>query len=389
MTIMTAEYDDQYDEFERFVLGAEQLIACRDLLSSNSPAKHRMAVILLDSLVDALLWSITESIFRDSDEAWYRHLLPQYSEKQRARARAHLSEKLKISSDRSYSTEITGTPVVMAESDVRIIKVGHSYRNAAYHRDEHNPVALASIGRAFLVSVCTVFIQNQVSVSTGTTSKEKARLLSVGVDLESVDPSGSMLNLRDAATGFANRIAAEMKEGIKAAPTRLAEDLIERIQEINEDISYIDENVSHQGDVFGDIDGHLEWIEFWALVANHDPELRRLRYEKVSLDRERYSAGNEADFTSIAKRRALLADAHNERFKEIWSSRQRSVGTRKKIERIHKAATRLATTRSTAMALELYRELDVELGLIARYIRRAVIALDQSIQDEIDRIRGK
>jgi hypothetical protein len=41
------------------------------------------------------------------------------------------------------------------------------------------------------------------------------------------------------------------------------------------------------------------------------------------------------------------------------------------------------------MALELYRELDVELDLIAGYIRQAVIALDQSIQDEIDRIRGK
>jgi hypothetical protein len=134
-----------------------------------------------------------------------------------------------------------------------------------------------------------------------------------------------------------------MKEGIKAAPTRLAEDLIERIREINEDISYTDENVSHQGDVLGDIDGHLEWIEFWALAANHDSELRRLRYEKASLDRERYSAGNEADCTSIAKRRALLADAHNERFKEIWPGRQCSVGTRKKIERMRKAATRLAT----------------------------------------------
>ena len=46
---MVDEYDNRYDEFERFVLGAEQLIACRDLLSSDSPAKHRMAVILLDS----------------------------------------------------------------------------------------------------------------------------------------------------------------------------------------------------------------------------------------------------------------------------------------------------------------------------------------------------
>jgi hypothetical protein len=387
--IMATGYDDQYDEFERFALGAEQLIACRDLLSSNSPAKHRMAVILLDSLADALLWSITESIFRASDQAWYRHLLPQYSEKQRARARAHLSEKLKIASDRSCGTEITGAPVAITDADVKIIKVGHSYRNAAYHRDEHNPVALASIGRAFLVSVCTVFIQNQVSVSTGMTPKEKARLLSVEVDLESVDPSGSMLNLRDAATGFANRISTEMKEGIEAVPARLAEDLIERIREINEDISYIDENVSHQGGGFGDIDSHLEWIEFWTLIANHDPELQRLRYEKASLDRERYSAGNEADFSSIAKRRALLADAHNERFNEIWSGRQRGVGTRKKIERMRKAATRLAATRSTAMALELYRELDAELALIARYIRRAVVALDQSIQDEIDRIRGK
>lgn len=74
---------------------------------------------------------------------------------------------------------------------------------------------------------------------------------------------------------------------------------------------------------------------------------------------------------------------------EIWSGRQRGAGTRKKVERIRKATTRLATTRSTAMARELYLELDVELSLIERYIRRAVVALDQSIEDEIDRIRGK
>lgn len=38
---------EAYDDFGRFVLGAEQLGVCRELVLSDSTPKQRMAVILL------------------------------------------------------------------------------------------------------------------------------------------------------------------------------------------------------------------------------------------------------------------------------------------------------------------------------------------------------
>lgn len=67
---------EYYDDFGRFVLGAEQLSVCCELLLSDSTPKQRMAVILLDSLTDALLYRIMEGAFLHSDQGWFSHLLP-------------------------------------------------------------------------------------------------------------------------------------------------------------------------------------------------------------------------------------------------------------------------------------------------------------------------
>jgi len=104
---------DRYDSFDRFVLGAEQLAVCRELLLSASTPKQRMAVILLDSLADALLWRLMEETFLYSDRAWFSHLLPQYPTRKREKMRRHFSERLRLARDPSYATAVAGYPAVV------------------------------------------------------------------------------------------------------------------------------------------------------------------------------------------------------------------------------------------------------------------------------------
>jgi hypothetical protein len=376
---------ERYDDFGRFVLGAEQLAVCRELLLSDSTPKQRMGVILLDSLADALLYRLMETAFLYNDGAWFSHLLPHYSKKKRDNARRHFAERLKIARDPSYETVVAGYPAVVTETDITVLTIGHSYRNAAYHRDTHNPAVLATIGKIFFKSVGALFVRSQpAGIGKWLTEGQANRLRLVGVNLDNDGLGPNVLNFRDAADGFTGSLSSGMEVAAHELSQELAEDLEFRVQEVEEHISYLSE-------VPGKIEEHLEWMAFWA-SHREDAELMRLKDARDAFLRDlwnRWNMEGEEVAPELHKKEVQVSEAYNKRFTELWKTRGTTKGTLNSIADIRKVAKRLPMKRSSASILQAYRQADEELSGIERYIDEAVAAYDEAVNQEIDRRRGK
>lgn len=314
-----------------------------------------------------------ETAFLYSDRAWFSHLLPLYPEKKREKARRYFAERLKIARGPSYATAVAGYPSIVTESDITVLAIGHSYRNAAYHRDTHNPAILAIIGKLFFKPVSVLFVNAQPrGVESYITKGQADRLRSVGIDLGS-GKSSTRLNYHDAASNLASLLNEGMEVAARELAQELAEDLEFRVQDVKDSINYLREAP-------GDIDDNLEWLEFWA-SHRADEELMRLKDER---DMFRHYIRN-MDFARVTPemrgKETELADAYNKRFWALWQARgNASRGViLNDLTNIEKVAARLSRKQSQAHMLQEYRKADERLNVIEEHVSEAVAAYDEGI----------
>ena len=121
---------------EQFRLIVEQLEVSRQLILSKSLFKARMAIILLDNIADVLLYRRTSEMFADDDFA--KKVLPQQFPRQ-LRKEAWKNFHIRLGLEKS------DRPILPTDSV--ILGIGHRYRNAAYHKDEHNPAVTTMLAR--------------------------------------------------------------------------------------------------------------------------------------------------------------------------------------------------------------------------------------------------
>jgi hypothetical protein len=369
---------ERYDDFGHFILGAEQLSVSQELLLTSSAPKQRMAIILLDSLADALLYRLMERAFLYSDRAWFSHLLPLYPSKKRERARLHFSERLKIARAPSYDTAVAGYPALITETDTTILAVGHSYRNAAYHRDSHNPDVLATIGKVFFKPVGKLFVNAQLpGHGMQVTRAQEDRLRSVGININDGRSRQGMLYLRDAAAAF----IATRNDGLDvAAPElarELAEDLVYRIQDARENIDYLRE-------IPGDINEHLEWMTFWdEHAANSD--LMHLKDARDAIIHKIKNMNLDQVTSVMREKEAEAANAYSKRFWELWENRETTTGNTilDSLADIEKLAGRLPAKRSGATIFQEYHKVDERLSKIERLLSEAVTSYDEYVNEQI------
>jgi hypothetical protein len=372
---------DYYDDFGRFALAAEQLVLCRELLLSSSAPRHRMAVILLDSLADALLFRRMEEAFRDSDQAWFRYSLPHYSAKKREKARRHFKERLKLVRDPSADTVLGGHPPVVTEADIDVLTIGHSYRNAAYHRDRH-PAVVATIGKLFFQSVGALLVNSQWPGGARSITEEEAnRLRSVGVDPDAGSYGLRMLDFRATAEGLVSSMSSRMTVPVSKVAEEFADDLKLRVEEVEDNIDYL-------SDGRGKMEESLERLEFRASLGDDDTELMRLKDARDLLGRKIWKIGPSEATRELYEQRARAADAYAKRFIELWGAREKTKGTLDRLADIRKVSERLPRKRSSAVILRTYSQADEELSVIEGYIDEAVAAFDDHVNNEVDRLRG-
>lgn len=139
-----------YEVDAQFALFTEQLETCRDLLLLGSVPKARMALILLDNLAELLVFRLSERRFSDplAPDAWPAR----YTNRQERAARRSFGARLEVVK--------AASPSLVTDSREAVIRVGHAYRNAAYHRDHHTDVVLHPLGSLLFEAVCALWVES-------------------------------------------------------------------------------------------------------------------------------------------------------------------------------------------------------------------------------------
>jgi hypothetical protein len=135
-------------------LALEQLDGIRELLRTGSPVKARMALVLLDGLADAMLFRRLEQLYEASEEPFLKHRMPRYSTRDRNIARQRFNRRVEIARRvTEVDRWVRDGAALIDEADAAVLKVGHSYRNDAYHEDVHNEFVVASTARVLFAAV--------------------------------------------------------------------------------------------------------------------------------------------------------------------------------------------------------------------------------------------
>src|ERR1700720_4069257 len=88
----------EYDQIKQLLLIVDQMRVCRDLLADRTVPRARMALILIDNLVDVLMHRRCQAIFDITAEPlMYRGR--RYDRKTQDRVRASFGEKIRLIRD--------------------------------------------------------------------------------------------------------------------------------------------------------------------------------------------------------------------------------------------------------------------------------------------------
>jgi hypothetical protein len=120
------------EKFQEFI---EILETCQSFISSSSQVKIRLSLILLDNLAEVLMYYKGNELIED-DKFSKKFIAAKYSPSDCERFNKDFAGKVWFLSEKTNLFTI---------DDATILRIGHAYRNAAFHRDEHNPQATAVI----------------------------------------------------------------------------------------------------------------------------------------------------------------------------------------------------------------------------------------------------
>ena len=354
----------------------EQLEAIEELLRARSPVKARMALILLDALTDAVVFRRLQQIYEAAEEPWFRRNMPQLSRQQRFEARQNFNRRIEIvrkptELDRWFGD---GEPFI-AGPDAEILKIGHRFRNAAYHEDAHNPHVVDSITRVLFGAVARlVACTQQPGVAVGSVSRPRLeRLSNWGYE------SGPMLELRAAADAITETFVSALAVDPCELRETFADDLEARAESLRSDVGFLAEGGMEPGKI-------IEGVELWSQYGA-DEELLELQAQFDPFVVAEAAGLKEPSQELVAQTQQALV-----RYRERMEELEREHKQRVSLELIDAAVAtsgRLRRLRESHKILAAYYEIDRSLTELEGYVHEAVLALDRHIQQQIDLARGK
>jgi hypothetical protein len=340
---------------ERLRLLVEQLEMIRGLLDGGSGVDAKVSIILLDNVADSLMYRrCLQEFEKDSELAMIRR--PRFTLAKQSEALWDFKTKVNL---------LNGTGFMSAE-DAAVLKIGHSYRNAAYHRDSHNPRVTNELGRLLFAAVSSLFrsyYNNGVS-SGGFAPEQWLSKYGLRTDFISFK-------------GVSTSISAKLMEGItitfEEAKEAFHNDLTSRVEEIERGIKKLE--IADDAD----LDDGLKRAEFSEAHPHEQfsEKLRELNYRIVAGDTKSLDA---------RKYRAAQKSANRKMEKELTNFVPVcSVKLLKKL----KLTTTLKTVKNVSSLLYAYQDLDSKLTHFEDSVEQLAIAIERAIEREIDIRRGK
>jgi hypothetical protein len=103
----------------------------------------------LDNLASLILNAHAERVFA-SGEGSRSHKRKRYSHRERRKILGDFNRMLTVAMVDTGGPPWRSVSAILDESDAAVMRVAHSYRNAVYHQDRHNPALIAP-----LTALCT------------------------------------------------------------------------------------------------------------------------------------------------------------------------------------------------------------------------------------------
>jgi hypothetical protein len=209
----------ELDDLEQFRLVVEQLEVCRDLVLADVAPKSRMALILLDNAAEVVLYRVSREALES--DLFSRRIVPAaFSLKQRDAMKRFFEPKLDFAVSKY---RLDATPVEM-------LRVLHRYRNAAVHRDTHNPTVIPILGRLAFLAVSQLFASTRGGVRSSMAGGYRK-----AIDwLASYGLAETFIDYEVAAKRIALQLRTGVEVSVQVAGEQLAKDLSERIHRIRQ-----------------------------------------------------------------------------------------------------------------------------------------------------------
>jgi hypothetical protein len=361
---VSQEYESS--ESKRFALAVEQLEQCAELIEDGSIPKLRMAIVLLDNLADTFLYrrclSHITRAHQQSIDLVEKRRLPKARFKDLQRS---FTAKLEFVAEIDSSGK--GRGYRLTRADVDLLSIGHSYRNAIYHRDSHNPAVIPVLARLLFSATARLF---QITTSSSVWGQQSDSTTS---DLEPIRDYGVLDPDR---TFWPHKAAANVARLLQE---RISQDSATAIATLAADLETRSHQLKDLAGTLQSVERVLPWAEFWDLYG-YDDQLVRLadlgdrwrRHDELMVNPEEVWADiSEAEEQLTA------------RVKHLWSSFTPQVSL-DEIQRAARVAKGLSVQDNIATTIHAYHEVDRRLSRLERYLWEIELEYDRKADLEYE-----
>jgi len=346
------------NDIEKFRLIVDQLEICKNLMKDSNVNVARIAIILLDNLADTLMYRFCLEQFR-SDEELIMLMRPRFTPEERRNALRYFEPKLNILKREK----------ILDDRDIIVLRIIHSYRNAAYHRDTHNPQVVKVLAKILFRVMCNLFLKlNSAGCVIGGFTEPQNWLKAYGLE-------DDVLDFKKASRVIVKKLTDDVRIAFLQIKKAFVLDIrlrLKEIEELRQKIPYC-----NRDDLF---DCALKWFEFrdnesWS---EYYKDYLGLRYRITS------NGGNKPTLKEIKNTKTKC----DKKFLKDLDNFNQSISCRT-ITKIKKVAGEFRSIKSMEKLLQRYQEIDFNLSKVEFYLDQIDEDWDREVQRAIDTARGK
>jgi len=377
-----------HEELEDFELTVEQLEEANRLARLASPLKRRRALILSDNLAEILTYRFCQERYRD-DFAFVQAFPPKLSRNRWRKILGSYRERINA----CYSKFD-----LLSRTDWAILRIGHRYRNASYHRDFHNKAAVAILAELMREAVCRLFARvysNGCSVGGGL-RESTAFLAPYGLQ-------GDLVDFRMAATSIGQKLANDERLDPQTVRDALSADIRDRVDRLIGNRKRFWASMTD-----AEINEGMKWIEFQRkhpvrIDAIWQPA-RKLKYLMMDVVREVDRPVSADGFYEAVESawRARTGEHPRDQIRALDSIESRcrqeerllfeafkSGHKWESLEKVKMRGCELRSGQDVDTCLDRYFALDARLGGIERHYEEAMSAVEAADEAQYELDAGK
>lgn len=362
--------DADSEEFTAFVT---ELRHASELLVSGGIANERMALAVVDSLAERLLYHHAQRCFSAAD-ARIGILTDPFPVSRRNQILGDFRKRVQLAlTDEEFFVFVDPS---LDQLDAEIFRLAHDYRGPSYHRGDHNSALAGPLGRLYAQAVGRAFVRTMSNSFMNLAADSVA-------GLRELQPDGSgWLSPRHASSLIIDAITEPLKGDEADLAKKLRADGYRRLNAVEHLIGGLRRDLDDER-----IAQLIEGAQHWSQHRG-DEKLHRLAREEQILENETDALGEEEPDDELKRRMVANKLAQFARMDELRSETEirvelATVGLlRKRIRRLNGKA-------GIATLLDTYRQLDELLEVLETMVEWAFDSWDRSVQQAIDEARGK